>query len=283
MTYLEKTKLAFSKFSTNVGGGVKEKGETVKVRLAGSLTAQDKSTPGKIAKQDANYASVLVTLNKVAAVKIGQNDLERSTSDLTIESDFVVPAFEAINEQIMQDVLGLATTANGFDTDETDIAAGSVTADTMANIRRKLSENKVPGANRIGILSPEVIESLQTDGAIQNAAAFGNSSAVQDGKVEKVSGISCFEHTGTIPTNSENMHSIVVHPQAFAIAAREIAEPDAGTYAGQVRSAVSATGIPFQIRRYYDMETEEQVIEWQVFYGVAVGQAAAAIRLIDTP
>lgn len=282
LEYLSTNEIALSRLSTNFAGGVKEKGQTVRVRLAGALTAQDKSTPGKIAKQDANLSSVLVTLNKVAAVKIGANDLERSFSDVKLDEDFVVPAFEALNEKIMTDLLGLATTANNFDDYETEIAdTASFTADTMANIRRTLSENKVPSSGRLALLSPALIESLQTDGAIQNAAAFGDSAAVREGRVPRVSGIDTFEYNGNIPTNSQNMVGIVVHPQAFAIAAREIAEPDPGTWYGQVRSVVHpGSGLPFQIRRYYDTEDEEQVIEWQILYGVAVGQVKAASRIV---
>jgi hypothetical protein len=284
LQYLSSNGIAFSRFSTNLAEGVREKGNTVRTRLAGSLTAQDKSTPGKIAKQDANLSAVTVTLDKVAAVKIGANDLERSYSDLQLEDEFIAPAFEALNEQVMSDVLGLATTANGFDTDQTDVDVTAFTADTMANIARKLSDNKVPHANRSALLSPALIESLTTDGAIQNASSFGDNSAVREGRVARVSGIDTFEYTGNIPTNSENMIGIVAHPQAFAIAAREIAEPEPGTWYGQVRSAVdSVTGLPFQIRRYYDTEDEEQVVEWQILYGVAVGQVAAGVRIIDTP
>lgn len=281
LDYLSSNKIGFSRLSTNIGGGVKERGETVKVRLAGSLVSQAKTAGAKLAKQDANLAPVSVTLDQWQAVKIGENDLERSLRNSTLENDFVASAFEALNEKVMTDILSLATTANGFNTDQTVSAANAITADTMANIRRKLSENKVSASGRLGILSPEIIESLQTDGAIQNAAAFGNATAVQDGQVEKVSGISCFEYTGSIPSNAQNMVGIVAHPQAFAVAMREIAEPEAGTWAGQVTSRVDPiSGLPFQIRRYYDMETEEQVIEWSIFYGVAVGQVPAAIRIV---
>ena len=283
LDYLASNKIGFSRLSTNITGGVKEKGETVSVRLSGSLVAGDKTAGTKTAKQDANYEKVTVTLNRWKSVKIGENDLERTLKGVgDFESDHIASAFEALNEAVMTDVLSLATAANGFDTFQTVSAANAVTADTMANIRRKLSENKVPSSNRLGILSPEIIESLQTDGAIQNTAAFGNSTAVQDGKVERLSGISCFEYNGNIPSNSENMVGIVAHPQAFAVAMRETAMPEAGTWAGQAISRVDpVSGLPFQIRRYYDMEDEEQVIEWSVFYGVAVGQSKAAIRVVS--
>lgn len=280
LTYLAANSIAFDRFSTNLAGGVRESGNTVKTRLAGALVAQDKSTSGKIAKQDANLSSVLVTLDKVAAVKIGATDLERSYSDIKLEEDFVIPAFEALNEKVMNDLLSLATTANGFATDQTVSLVANFTADVMASARRTLSENKVPSGNRVGLLSPALIESLQADGAIQNAAAFGDSNAVKNGEVPRVSGIDTFEYTGAIPSNGENMVGMIAHPQAFAIAAREIAEPEAGTWYGQVRSVVSKAGLPFQIRRYYDTETEEQVIEFQILYGVAVGQVKAASRIV---
>jgi len=282
LTYLATNGIAFSRFSTNIGGGVKEKGETVKTRLAGALTAGNKIVDGpNPTPQDAALSEVLVTLNKLAYVRIAFGDLERSYSEMKLDEEFIVPAFEALNAQVMSDVLGLATTANGYDTHQTVSTVAAFSADTMASISRKLSENKVPHGMRLGLLSPALIESLSTDGAIQNAAAFGDNQAVKEGKVPRVSGIDTFEYNGTIPSNSENMVGIVAHPQAFAIAAREIAEPDAGTWYGQVRSVVDPiTGLPFQIRRFYDKDTEQQVVEWQILYGVTKGQVKAASRIV---
>lgn len=281
LTYLAANGIAFSRFSNNIGGGTSERGQTVKTKLVNALTAQDKSTPGKLAKQDASLSTVTVTLDKVAAVKIGFNDLERSYSDGRLDEDFVIPAFEALNEKIMLDVLSLATTANGFDTDQTVSTVAGFTADVMAGIREILSTNKVPGSGRVALLSPALITSLTTDGAIQNAASFGDSLAVKEGRVPRVAGIETFEYTGNIPTNAQNMVGIVAHPQAFAIAAREIAQPEPGTWYGQVTNRVdSVTGLPFQIRRYYDTEDEEQVVEWSILYGVSVGQVKAASRIV---
>jgi hypothetical protein len=61
LDYLASNRIGFSRLSTNIGGGVKEKGETVSVRLAGTLTAGDKTAGTKTTKQDANYEKVTVT------------------------------------------------------------------------------------------------------------------------------------------------------------------------------------------------------------------------------
>lgn len=277
LAYLASNGIRLTDFSLNLAGGVKEKGETVKTRLAGSLSTQNMAsskTPG-----NSTLTAVDVTLNNYQGVVIGFTDLERSYTDRALEDEFVAPALEALQVKIVSDVLGLATTANGFNTDQTVSTVANFSADVVASAARVLSENKVPHANRVAILSPALVEQLVTDGAIQNAAAFGDNQAIAENKLSRVHGFGIREYTGTIPSNSQNMVGIFAHPQAFAIAAREIAEPEPGTWFGQVRSLVDpVSGLPFQIRKYYN--GTQQVVEWSILYGVAVGQVAAASRIV---
>lgn len=278
LSYLASNGIRLDAFSLNLAGGVKERGETVKTRLAGSLSTQD-MTSSRVAG-NATMSAVDVTLNNYEGVVIGFSDLERSYTDRQLDSEFIAPALEALQEKVVTDVLTQATTANGFDTSQTVSAVASFSADTCANIAATLSTNKVPHGNRSAILSPALVEQLVTDGAIQNAAAFGDSNAVKDGKVDRVHGLDIYEYTGSIPSG-ENMVGIVAHPQTFAIAAREIAEPEPGTWYGQVRSVVDPiSGLPFQIKKYYDESTGQQVVSWTMLYGYAVGQAGAASRIV---
>tara|TARA_R110000787_G_scaffold61267_3_gene138847 strand:+ start:1287 stop:2180 length:894 start_codon:yes stop_codon:yes gene_type:complete len=278
LSYLASNGIRLDAFSLNLAGGVKERGETVKTRLAGSLSTQD-MTSSRVAG-NATMSAVDVTLNNYEGVVIGFSDLERSYTDSQLDSEFIAPALEALQEKVVTDVLTQATTANGFDTNQTTSAVAAFSADTCANIAATLSTNKVPHGNRSAILSPALVEQLVTDGAIQNAAAFGDSNAVRDGKVNRVHGLDIYEYTGPIPA-AENMVGIVAHPQSFAIAAREIAEPEPGTWYGQVRSVVDPiSGLPFQIRRYYDESTGQQVVSWTMLYGYAIGQVAAASRIV---
>jgi hypothetical protein len=259
LAYLASNGIRLNDFSLNLSGGVKDRGETVKTRLAASLSTQDMSSTK--ATGNSTLSAVDVTLNQYHGVVIGFNDLERSYTDRALDEEFVAPAIEALQEKIVTDILA------------------HFSADTCANAAKILSTNKVPHPGRIAILSPALIESLVTDGAIQNAAAFGDNTAVTEGKVPKVHGFGIKEYTGSIPANAQNMVGLFVHPQAFAIAAREIAEPEPGTWFGQVRSIVDPiSGLPIQIRKYYN--GTEQVVEWSILYGVAKGQVAAASRIV---
>ena len=277
LAYLASNGIRLNDFSLNLSGGVKDRGETVKTRLAASLSTQDMSSTK--ATGNSTLSAVDVTLNQYHGVVIGFNDLERSYTDRALDEEFVAPAIEALKEKIVTDILALATTANGFDTNQIVSTVANFSADTCANAAKILSTNKVPHPGRIAILSPALIESLVTDGAIQNAAAFGDNMAVTEGKVPKVHGFGIKEYTGSIPANAQNMVGLFVHPQAFAIAAREIAEPEPGTWFGQFRSIVDPiSGLPIQIRKYYN--GTEQVVEWSILYGVAKGQVAAASRIV---
>lgn len=278
LSYLASNGIRLDAFSLNLAGGVKERGETVKTRLAGAVSTQDMTSSR--APADVSMTAVDVTLDNYQGVVYGFTDLERSYTDRALDDEFVGPALEALQEKVVSDVLTQATTANGFNTHQTTETVANFSADTCASIAKTLSTNKVPHADRAAILSPALIEQLVTDGAIQNAAAFGDSNAVKEGKVNKVHGLGIYEYTGPIPS-AENMVGIAAHPQAFAVAAREIAEPEPGTWFGQVRSVVDpVSGLPFQIKKYYDESTGKQVVSWTILYGYSIGQVKAASRIV---
>lgn len=279
LDYLASNGLRLDLFTTDLAGGVKERGETVTTRFATSLTTQD-LTASK-ATQNATTVKRTVTLDQYHGVPIGFGDLERSYTDRQLDELFVGPAIEALQEKMIGDALGLLTTANGFNTDQTVSAAGAFSADVVADIAQTLSDNKV-GPNRNLILPPAYLNALVKDGAIQDASSYGSPVAIREGRVPRLHGFNVIEYTGTIPSNSENMTAVAAAPQGLVIAAREVAEPEAGTWFGQVRSVTdSATGMPIQIRKYYDQASGEQIVEWGILYGVQIGVIDNVSRIVS--
>ncbi len=278
LNYLGTEGIPLNLFTTDLGKGVKEKGETVTTRFANGLVTQDMSASK--ATQNASTVKRVVTLDQYRGISIGFNDLERSYTDFDLEEMFVEPAISAIVDEMIEYALSLVTAANGFDTHETVCAAGDFDSDEVADIAQTLSTNKVKLARRNLIIPPSYNSALVKDGAIKDASSYASSDPIRENRVPRLHGFNVVEYNGTIPDNSENMTGLACTPQALVIAAREVAEPEPGTWAGQVRSIVdSKSGLPIQIRRYYD--GTEQVMEFTVLYGAEIGIIENASRIVS--
>ena len=90
-------------------------------------------------------------------------------------------------------------------------------------------------------------------------------------------GFDVYEYTG-IPANGENLAGIALHPSALVLAARTPAAPDDGSVS--VQDIIDpSTGIPLQLRAFYDNVAGKHYLTMGVLYGVTVGNGAALKRI----
>ena len=258
-------------FSTDISGA----GESVTTRVPSSMTAVDLSS-GYTA-QDVTSSAVTCTLNKFKGHSAAYTDMEVSKAGNFdwLSSQFLAPALEVTLDAVMDDLLALVLNAN-FSSNEV-ITAANFDADEVADLAADLTTAKCPKTERALILPPSYYSSIQKDSIIQDSSSFGASDAVQENAAQRVHGFNLYEYTG-IPTNSENLAAIALHPSALVLAARTPAAPTDGSV--QVSDIQDpTTGLPIQLRTFYDNVAGKHYLTMGVLYGVAVGNGAALKRI----
>ena len=192
-----------------------------------------------------------------------------------LSSVFLAPALEVTLDAVMDDLLALVINAN-YTANEV-ITAANFDADEVADLAADLTTAKVPKSERALILPPSYYASVQKDAIVQDASSYGAASAVQENAAQRVHGFNLYEYTG-IPTNSENLAAIALHPSALLLAARTPAAPADGSV--NVQDIVDpSTGLPIQLRTFYDNVAGKHYLTMGVLYGVAVGNGAALKRI----
>lgn len=263
-------------FTQDFNSAIQDTGESVTTRFATVPTTQDFASskdPG-----NAVLTARTVTLDKYRGVSLGFTDTELSFTDVQLVQQFIQPSVSAIVDYMINSVLELVTAAN-FSNSVTKTAA-QYDADCVADIAQVMSTAKIPASPRNAIIKPTYFAGLAKDNSIQNAAAFGSNGAVVNHVVPKVHGINQIEYAGTIPGNSENLEGIVCHPQALIIAARGVKEPPPGTWYGKIQNIKEPkTGLPLQVREYYD--GTKLRYEIAVLYGVAKGITTKLYRILS--
>jgi len=263
---------AFSRdFSTDISGA----GESVTTRVPASMTAVDLSS-GYTA-QDVSSSAITCTLNKFKGHSAAYTDMEVSKAGNFdwLSSVFLAPALEVTLDAVMDDLLALVLNAN-YSANEV-ITAANFDVDEVADLAADLTTAKVPKSERALILPPSYYASIQKDAIVQDSSSYSSPAAVQDNAAQRVHGFNLYEYTG-IPANGENLAAIALHPSALVLAARQPAAPTDGSVdVADIQDPT--TGLPIQLRTWYDNTAGKHYLSMGVLYGVAVGNGAALKRI----
>lgn len=257
-------------FSDDISG----QGESVTTRVPSSMTASDLSAG--YGASDVTSTAKTVTLNKFKGYSMAFTDMEVSKAGNFdwLSSVFLAPALEVTLDAVMDDLLALVLNAN-YSSNEV-ITAANFDADEVADLAGDLTTAKVPKSERALILPPSYYSSLQKDAIIQDASGYGSAAGVQENAAQRVHGFDVYEYTG-IPANSENLAGVALHPSALILAARTPAAPADGNV--ETQDIVDSTGLPIQLRTFYDAVAGKHYLTMGVLYGVGVGNGAALKRI----
>jgi hypothetical protein len=258
-------------FSSDISGA----GESVTTRVPSAMTVKDLSNG--YGSNDITSNAVTVTLNKYKGHSASFTDMEVSKAGSFdwLSSQFLAPSLEVTLDAVMDDLLALVVNSS-FSANEV-ITAANFDVDEIADLAADLTTAKCPKSERALILPPSYYASVQKDAIVQDASSYGTAAGVQENAAQRVHGFSLYEYTG-IPTNSENLAAIALHPSALVLAARQPAAPaDGSVQVADIQDPT--TGLPLQIRTFYDNVNGRHYLTMGCLYGVAVGNAAALKRI----
>jgi len=271
-----------NKFTTDFGGDILQRGETVTTRLASGVAATDIGASG-YAKTAVTSTQKQVTLNKHKGFVMGFSDGEVAKGGYDVlRRTFIRPAAHAVVKAVMDDVFALVTDADfallGYDS-----TVAAFDADAVADISQKLTDANVPMANRSLIIRPSLYTSLAKDNSIQAQYASGTNAPLTENLLPRIHGFEINQYSA-LPFGgglNANLKGIAVSPEAILIAARLPATPT--NWYGNVATATDAeSGLSIQVREWYDGDSGEQKLSMSILYGVAIGNPANLARILAT-
>lgn len=278
--YLGYTFFPVTAMSTDFSDEIKSEGESVKTRISGAATAIDLSSG--YTPSDVSNTAVNVTLGNFWGVVFAFTDEEASKAGdvMWLRENFIEPATEALLDKILQTMFALVLNANY--SNKSVITAANFDADDLADLSGALSTLKVPKSNRSVIIPPTYCAALMKDSVVEDMSAFGNNDAIVNAEVRRVRGFRVHEYAN-IPNNSENLAGFVCHRSAMAFAARAVANPteiDGNAPLGVSNVTDPVTGLPIQVRAWYDPDSGKYKFSLGTLWGVAKAQGNAIKRIL---
>lgn len=267
-----------NRFTTDFGGDILQRGESVTTRLAAGVSATDIAANG-YSKSNVSSTAKTVTLNKHKGFVMGFTDGEVAKGGYDVlRRTFIRPAAHAVVKAVMDDVFGLVTAANFTSAGYTG-AIAAFDADAVADLSQTLTDANVPMANRSLILRPALYTSLAKDNSIQAQYASGTNAPLTENLLPRIHGFEVNQYSA-LPDNSEDLVGIATSPEAILIAARLPATPT--NWYGNVATATDAeSGLSIQVREWYDGDAGEQKLSMSILYGVAIGNASCLSRIVE--
>jgi uncharacterized membrane protein len=266
-----------NKFTTDFGGDILQRGESVTTRIASGVSATDIAANG-YTRSDVESTAKTVTLNKHKGFVMGFSDGEVSKGGYDVlRRTFIRPAAHAVVKAVMDEVFALVTASNFPSTGYNSTVAG-FDADAVADISQALTDANVPMAGRTLIVKPALYTSLAKDNSIQAQYASGTNAPLTENLLPRIHGFEVNQYTA-LPATVTNLKGIAVSPEAILIAARLPATPT--NWYGNVATATDAeSGLSIQVREWYDGDAGEQKLSMSILFGVSVGNPACLAKII---
>lgn len=266
-----------SKFSTNFGGDIAVKGESVTTRIASAVTATDLS--GGYSPTAVNSTARQVILNKHKGFVMGFSDGEVAKGGYDVlRKTFMRPAAHAVSKAVLDDIFGLVTASNYPNTAYTGSIA-AFDADAVAGVSQYLTDLNVPQADRVLIVKPALYTSLARDNAIQAQYASGTNAPLTENLLPRIHGFEVNQYSALPDVESNNLKGVACNPESIIIAARLPAAPE-GWYGSVATATDEKSGLSIQVREWYDGVLGQQLISMSILYGVAIGNTNTLAKII---
>jgi hypothetical protein len=274
-----------SKFTTNFGGEIATRGETVVTRIANAVNTPITNI-GTQGYEVTNVTSVerRIELSNHHGFVMGFSDGEVAKGGYDVlRRTFIRPAAYAVSKAVLDSIFGLVNETNfpevvpyGQTVYNGTVAAFD--ADAVAGISQALTDRFVPQQDRILIVRPSLYTALAKDNAISAQYASGTNAPLTENLLPRIHGFEVNQYAA-LPATMTNLKGIACNPESILIATRQPALPT--NWYGNVASATDEkSGLTVQVREWYDGTQGLQKLSMSILYGVSIGNAPTLGKII---
>ena len=204
------------------GSASAKQGDIVSVRCPVFLQAEEFDEAEGVTPQYMQKNTIDIRLDHLATVDMQVDAIEAACDFDSIVKLFIEPAAVALAEKINAEGLMLYK--------DIPFAVNNIgqpiTLKTLADASAALNMNRAPGERRNAVYNPQAIADMQTIPSRINAEKVGTTSALRNGEIGKVFGVSTYmsqavcrhepSYTGTITLAAEAVYADAIRVQASA-------------------------------------------------------------------
>lgn len=274
-----------STVSTDFSSQIATSGETVKTRLAGSLTTSTWDAMGKYQSQAASTTGVSVTLGEPTYSQIEFNPKEAAVIGFDrLATLFMQPMAYAVVKSMQDELLGkivndATLNANAIVlADINDFDRSSVIA-----LNKKMSQQAIPEEGRVVHLGPEAYYALISDNTVAQAFSIGGNEVMRNGRIGRLHGndfyevqsvgSAAYDVTSTVKGFAGTKDGFIIVSRAPAVSA--------GTHADIATATDPVTGFTFMVSKWFNVEEGLHKVRAEWLFGTAIAQKKAIFPILQ--
>lgn len=254
-------------FARDFSADAARTGDAIAVPLIGACTATTFSQASDVYEQSGgSVTAITVTLNENHIVPVDITDLQALNQSPARAEVYAQQAASALFNRVFARITSLVTSVN-FGAIVTTLAAASWTTTTIRKMKLTLDQRDAMADERSLFIPVEVEEGLLADSAIAATYAYGNSEAIQNGKVNRLYGMNVYA-LNQIPLNGISLVAWAQHRDAIAVAMRMKRPQDTSQLAAYEELVDPETGFSFTYRRHYNTGSGKYHINLEALFGM---------------
>jgi hypothetical protein len=255
-SFTKKLAPVFGVFANSYSGQTARKGDAIAVPRVDPLTAStfsyDNNSGFPYETSAGTINAITVNLNEHQIVGVDLTDIQFVNSSAASMSNFARQQGKALATRVMNKLFALMT-VDTFGAAVTSATIGGLGRIQLSAARKAMVNRGVPTENLSLVTLPDLFETLLNDSNLSQAFQYGGSEVIREANIPRLLGMNVFETTVAPIGASASLVGFLAHPDAMAVAVRQLTPQDNGASYLAVETAIDdETGLGFTYRRHFN-------------------------------
>lgn len=224
---LKKDLVGMDLVNTNYQGDITQEGDIVKIISPSAITTGT-YTGADISFETVTSSTQDLNIDQADYIAFTIDDVDQAQANVNLMTAYMEEANFAIADDADSFIFGLYTGADSSNVISSSAITSSNIYDKIAEAKKLLSLNNVPGTGRWIVLSPREIELLEKSDDFTSASDLGDQTK-RTGFAGRIAGFEVFESNNVVETGGNVRHLPFGHRMAITFA-NQIVSMEAGRH-----------------------------------------------------
>lgn len=258
-------------FTRSYSSEARRKGDVIAIPRADALStttfayANNSGYPYETEGGTLNTISLNLDQHQIVGVDI--TDIQYASKAAAEISVFARQQGKALARKCMENIFSLISISNFGAAAASPVSIANTGLTQIRSARKTLIDRKVPSDNISLIASSELFTSLLGDSNISQSFQYGGPEGIREARIPRLLGMDVYETNALALGGTLSLIGFLAHPDAIAVAVRQLAPQDSNAY-GAVETAIDdETGLGFTYRRHFNPGKGRHFASFECLFG----------------
>jgi hypothetical protein len=272
-------------FSRSFSSEAARKGDAIAIPRADALStttfAYANNSGYPYETEGGTLNTITLNLDQHQIVGVDITDIQFANKGAAEINVFARQQGRALARKCLANIFSLVTTVNFGEAASTAVSVVNTGRTQLAAARKTLIDRRVNVDNLALIATSSLFQSLLNDSNISQAFQYGGAEAIREARIPRLLGMDVYETNGF--SSAISIIGFLAHPDAIAVAVRQLQPQDSGSYLAVETAVDEETGLGFTYRRHFNPGRGRHFASFECLFGftTAMTLGIGVIRSAD--